>query len=129
MGVFTSKTPTLVQDKILPSKMKGALLLIGLMVCASMTEASSPRWAKKQVKPITNRHFKTNVAKAHAVSSVTGCGATCDQEFIQAFMSCVSYEYVRNLADFMACLASNFDADCHDCLCNLVFLVTGLSCP
>ena len=43
--------------------MKGALLLIGLMVCASMTEASSPRWAKKQVKPITNRHFKTNVAK------------------------------------------------------------------
>ena len=42
--------------------MKGAVILIGLMVCASMTEASSARWAN-QVKTIQNRHFKTTVAK------------------------------------------------------------------
>ena len=42
--------------------MKGALLLIGLMVCASMTEASSARWAKNRVKTIQDRLRKTSVA-------------------------------------------------------------------
>ena len=46
--------------------MKGALLLIGVLVFASMTEASSVRrqWASKNpLKSIQNRHFKATVAK------------------------------------------------------------------
>ena len=46
------------------TKMKGALLLIGVLVCVSMTEASSVRRAKNPLKAIQNhRHFKTTVAK------------------------------------------------------------------
>ena len=46
--------------------MKGALFLIGVLVCASMTEASSVRrqWAAKNpLNAIQNRHFKSTVAK------------------------------------------------------------------
>ena len=46
------------------TKMKGALLLIGVLVCVSMTEASSVRRAKKAFTAIQNhRHFKDTVAR------------------------------------------------------------------
>ena len=38
-------------------KMKGALLLIGVLVCASMTEASSVRWAKKARTAMQNHRL------------------------------------------------------------------------
>ena len=43
--------------------MKGALLLIGVLVCISMTEASSVRWAKNPFKALQNRQFKATLAK------------------------------------------------------------------
>ena len=42
-------------------KMKGTVLLIGVLVCASMTEASSVRRAKNQLKFNQHRHFKQTV--------------------------------------------------------------------
>ena len=44
--------------------MKGALLLIGVLVCASMTEASSVRWAKKARTAMQNHRLsKDKVAQ------------------------------------------------------------------
>ena len=37
--------------------MKGTLLLIGVLVCASMTEASSVRWAKKARTAMQNHRL------------------------------------------------------------------------
>merc|ERR1712179_348687 len=81
---YLSKTLILKQVKISTKKMKGALLLIGVLVCVSMIEASSVRRAKSPFKAIQNRHFKTTVAKVHAsaVSDGSGCGDTCDLEFV-----------------------------------------------
>ena len=46
-----------------PLKMKGDLLLIGLLVCISMIEASSVRRARNQLKVIQNRQLKKTVAR------------------------------------------------------------------
>ena len=43
--------------------MNGALLFIGILVCVSMTEASSVRWDKNPFKAIQNRQFKATVAQ------------------------------------------------------------------
>ena len=57
-----------------PTKMKGALLLIGVLVCISMTEASSVRRAKNPLKAIQkHRHFKTTVAKGKLNKSQMKC--------------------------------------------------------
>ena len=132
--------------------MKGALLLIGVLVCVSMTEASSFRRAKSPFKAIQNRHFKTTVAKgklnkksnkvsigqdnkndllvhAFAVSDGSGCGDTCDLEFVIAYVNCPQEDYYPDIDAYIGCLASNFDSDCHDCLCDYIYTLTGESCP
>ena len=43
--------------------MKDTLFLITVLVCTSMIEVSSARWAKNQVETIQNHHYKTAVAQ------------------------------------------------------------------
>ena len=45
-------------------KMKGALLLIGVLVCIAMTEASSVRLAKNPFKALQNRQVKATHAQS-----------------------------------------------------------------
>merc|ERR1711915_431700 len=100
------------------------------MVCASMTEASSARWAKNKVKTIQDRLRKTSVAilaKAHAVSDGPdpGCGDTCDQEFMQAYVYCTPGDLPpADVNAWIACMDEFFDADCYDCLCNYIYANT-----
>jgi len=112
--------------------MKGALLLIGVLVCASMTDASSVRrqWAKNPLKAIQNRHFKSTVAKVpQPVSDDLGCGDTCDVEFYLAYLSCNPDDYAPDVDAYIGCLAAMFDSDCHDCLCDVINTNTGAPCP
>ena len=44
-------------------KIKDARFLITVLVCTSMIEVSSARWAKNQVETIQNHHYKTAVAQ------------------------------------------------------------------
>ena len=50
--------------------MNGALLLIGILVCVSMTEteASSVKWAKNPFKAIQHRQFKANIAQGRKLN-------------------------------------------------------------
>ena len=130
--------------------MKGALLLIGVLVCASMTEASSVRWARKAFTAIQNhRHFKDTVARGkihHLIKDfwfkeyflvfhVTDdpphpdCGDNCDLEFVIALQNCPPEEYRPNIVAWIGCLTSFLDSDCHDCLCDWIYTNTGVSCP
>merc|ERR1712110_173786 len=132
MGILVQDSHTETGEKSPLTKMKGALLLIGVLVCVSMTEASSVRLAKSPFKAIQNRHFKTTVAKVHAfsVSDGSGCGDTCDLEFVIAYVNCPQEDYYPDDVDgYMGCLASYFDSDCHDCLCDYLYTNTGASCP
>ena len=93
--------------------MKVALLLIGVLVCASMTEASSVKWAKNHVRAHLKHHqASTTTAKApvttttgiinskkilvtklpfliaRSVRDVTGCGDECDAYLLSSFLEC-----------------------------------------
>merc|ERR1711982_304660 len=131
MGIIV-KDFQLKQGNFSTKKMKGALLLFGLLVCASMTEASSVRRARNHLKVNQNRHFKQTVDRVAAdisVADVCGCGDNCDQEFLHAYYACPQEDYLPDDDAYMACLASNFDDDCHDCLCDFLYTETGVSCP
>ena len=65
----------------------------------------------------------------------TSCGDegdtnTCDSEVVAAFLSCDIMDYFPDDIDgYVACMATCFGPDCHDCLCDAILPETGVSCP
>merc|ERR1712117_49578 len=98
--------------------MKGALLLIGVLVCISMTEASSVRLAKKPFKAFQSRQVKTTRAQVFNVGVNTGCGDTCDTDLAFAVGACMQYCEQDEETCLVTCCSQMFDSDCHDCLCD-----------
>ena len=131
--------------------MKGALVLITVLVFASMTESSSARWVKNRVKAFHHlQSHKTAVAHGTIYTNIqrsikkylsawsvhhdddgTGCGATCDQEFVVGYNTCISLwpDSDPDPEEFLACWVTFFDSDCHDCLCEAIYDNLGVSCP
>merc|ERR1712110_366240 len=132
---YLSKSPRL-KVKTSSSKMKAALLLFGVLVCATMTEASSVRRAKNHVKAILKRHHTSSTAAPTTTARDvfdydydTGCGDTCDLEFDLAVQTC-NQEHLPDGYAWVACAVSFFDPDCSDCLCDYIYTMSGgLSCP
>ena len=131
--------------------MKSAPFLVTVLVCTSMTEAFSAKWAKNQVKAIQIYHFETAVAQGihfiqifkevfnwyyfsartvHNDDDGTGCGYTCNLEAKVGYQACLPFMFLHHgLETFLACWSSFFDSDCHDCLCDWIYDNTGYSCP
>merc|ERR1712176_1361595 len=129
MGIIIVRDFKIETRELFHQKMKGALLLFGLLVCASMTEASSVRRARNHLEVNQNRHFKQTVDRVAAdisVSDVCGCGDNCDREFVIAYVACPQEDYLPDVDAYMACLVSNYDDDCHDCLCDFLYTETGV---
>ena len=65
-----------------------------------------------------------------ATADDSGCGDTCDEEFELGLLVCDVMDYVPdNIEGYIACMASYYDDDCYDCLCDVVLADTGYSCP
>merc|ERR1712032_586998 len=121
MGLLLSKTVILKKVKISTRKMKGALLLIGVLVCISMTEAR---------QAIQNRQLKANLAQGvRSVSDETGCGDNCDDELYAAYDVCIQDWSEDELPELIACMSLEYGSDCHDCLCGFIYDNTGYACP
>ena len=126
--------------------MKVILLLIGVLVCVFMAEASSVRRAQNQFRatlkrqhnpskaPVTTTKapYPTTATKAPCLKlpCIGTCGDTCDIELENVFETCSqTFRPYKDTDAFRACLESHFDSDCHDCLCDLTYSNTGMTCP
>ena len=64
------------------------------------------------------------------VADDSGCGDDCDQEVLIGFLSCDIMDYYPDdVEGYVACIASYFDSDCYDCLCDAILAETGVACP
>ena len=70
------------------------------------------------------------LARAVHADYNTGCGDTCDLELDQAVKSCTDATGLPYYDPaFVACLATLFDSDCIDCLCDYYYDRVGVPCP
>merc|ERR1719468_912374 len=110
--------------------MKGALLVLGVLVLVSITEASySSRQAKN---PFTiwnrNRLLKDPVTPSRRVTADTlcACSEPCVREYVLAYHACIDSE---DLDTYVSCMGSNFSDNCHSSILEYVSPSNGeISC-
>ena len=103
----------------------------------SMTVLAYPVLLLLKVQFIIYTNIQRSIKKylsawtVHHDDDGTGCGATCDQELMVGYDTCISQwpDSDPDPEEFLACWVTFFDSDCHDCLCAAIYDNLGVSCP